>query len=398
MLLGLGRVTRYFRFMRYGHNPWSARLSDTTKPYHLCFVNSMRTWGGAEVWMLETALALRNRGHNVSLVTNPDSELHTRSVAAGLAVKPLTIRMDSAPWTIAALTAYLKHAGVTALVANRTKDVKVAAPAGRLAGLSIILATRESDFPLKNRLDYRWNFQVLCNGLLVNSQATRHTILASAPWLDPARVHLLYKGIDMDRFTPGPSPVGRPVVGFVGQLIARKGIPELMRAWTEIDAQQRSQRPRLRLAGEGILRGELEQWRAGLQHPDDVELMGYTENVADFYRGLHMLVMPSHAEGFGLAAAEALACGVPVIAGNASSLTEIVLDDQTGLLVPPGDSDALRKALARLLDSPELARHLGQTGHRFVLDRYPREKTLARFLGLTGHDSHDSHDAKGNLR
>lgn len=340
--------------------------------------------------MLETALALRQLGHTVTFVANPDSELRRRATAEGVPVKPLAIRVDGAPWTIAALAAHLRRSGVTALVANRTKDVKVSAPAGRLAGVPTILATRESDFPLKDRLDYRWNFQKLCTGLLVNSQATRSTILESAPWLDPHHVHLLYKGIDVERFTPGPPPSGRPVIGVVGQLIARKGIPEVMQAWTAIDLEERDPRPLLRLAGEGILRAELERWRGTLRHPQDVELLGYTENVADFYRGLHILAMPSHAEGFGLAAAEALACEVPVIAGDASSLPEIVIDGQTGLLVPPGDSNALCQAMVLLLDDPDLARRLGRAGRELVLDRYPRDKTLDRFLGLTGHPDHDA--------
>ncbi len=360
-------------------------MSSASRPYRISFVNSMRSWGGAEVWMLETALALRDRGCDVEFVTNPDSELRRRAEAEGLPVKALTIRIDGAPWTIAALATHLKKTGATALVANRTKDVKVAAPAGRLAGMPCVLATRESDFPLKDRLDYRWNFQVLCTGILVNSLATRKTILDSGPWLDLDRVHLLYKGIDIDRFVPGPAPSGRPVVGAVGQLIARKGIPELMQAWTAIDAQEWEQRPVLRLAGEGILQEDLERWREGLRHPEDVELLGYTENVENFYQGLHILAMPSHAEGFGLAAAEALACEVPVVAGDASSLPEIVVDGETGLLVPPGNSDALLAALLKLLKDPALARRLGLAGRELVMDRYPREKTLNRFLGLTGH-------------
>lgn len=345
--------------------------------------------------MLETACALRERGHGVAFVANPDSELLRRATAANLPVKPLPIRIDGAPWTIATLARHLRRAGITALVANRTKDVKVAAPAGRLAGIPIILATRESDFPLKDRLDYRWNFRTLCTGLLVNSRATRTTILESASWLDPRRVHLLYKGIDIERFTPGTPPSGPPVVGVVGQLIERKGIPEIMQAWTAIDAEDRADPPRLRLAGEGVLRDVLERWRSGLRHPQQVELLGYTENVSEFYRGLHILAMPSHAEGFGLAAAEALACEVPVIAGDASSLPEIVVDGETGLLVPPGDSNALCQALVLLMDDPQLARRLGRAGRRLVLDRYPREKTLNRLLGLTGHADFDE---EGNRR
>ncbi|MCB1182738.1 glycosyltransferase family 4 protein [bacterium] len=358
------------------------------RPYHLCFVNSMRGWGGAEVWMHETALALRDRGVAVSFVANPGSELHRRAVADGLPVAPLTIRVDGAPWTIVGLARRLRRLGATALVANQTKDVKVGAPAGRLAGLRHILSTRESDFPLKDRPDYRWAFQVLCTGVLVNSEATRRTTLASAPWLDPARVHLLYKGIDIERFAAGPVPTGPFTVGFVGQLIGRKGVPELMTAWSAIDAEVRPERPRLRLAGDGELRADLERWRGGLRHPDAVEILGYVEDVPAFYRTLHLLAMPSHAEGFGLAAAEALACDVPVVAGDASSLPEIVRPGETGLLVPPRDPAALTDALRMLIDDPVRARSLGLAGGRFVRAAFPRTRTLDRLLALTGHPDH----------
>jgi len=335
--------------------------------------------------MLETALALRDRAHEVTFVTNPDSALCQRARAAGLAVQTLTIRLDSAPWTIIALAKHLRSIRATALVANRTKDVKVAAPAARLAGMKTILATRESDFPLKDRLDYRWNFQTLCTGVLVNSHATRHTIMTSAPWLDPARVHLLYKGIDIDRFCPGARPPGPPIVGVVGQLIERKGLPEVMLAWSQIDRDEYQQRPRLLFAGEGIMRQDIAQWRRGLRFPEAVEVLGYTEDVVAFYRRLSLLAMPSRAEGFGLAAAEALACGIPVIAGDASSLPEIVIHEKTGLLVPPSQSEPLYHAMVRLLSDEDLRQKLGVAGRQLICQRYPREQTLTRLLSLTGH-------------
>lgn len=363
-----------------GHNP----------EYRLCFVNSMRSWGGAEVWMLDTALALRERGCAVDLVANCGSELQRRAKAAQLPVKALPIRIDGAPWTIAALAWHLRRRRCTAVVANRTKDVTVAAPAARLAGLDHILATRESDFPLKGRLDHRLHFRVLCTGVLVNSRATRRTVLDSAPWLNPGRVHLLCKGIDTDRFSPGPRPATPPTVGFAGQLIDRKGLPALMKAWSVVDATSRSPRPRLHLAGVGPLRNALEQWRENLQHPQAVELLGYVDDMPRFYRSLDLLVMPSTAEGFGLAAAEASACGVPVIAGKASSLPEIVADGVSGLLVTPGDSEALYQAMIRILDDSPWARRLGRAGCRLIRDRYPRDKSLARLLGLTGHSDYDT--------
>jgi glycosyltransferase involved in cell wall biosynthesis len=354
------------------------------RPYHLCFVDSLRTWGGAEVWLLDTARELRSRGLEVSVVAQPDAELLRRARAAGVPAAAIPIRFDAAPWTFWKLRRHFVHAGVTAVVANRTKDLKAAGPAARSAGVGKVLAFRESDFPLKDKLYYRWYFNRAATGLVVASDATRRTLLDSAPWLDPARIPLLRKGIDSERFRPAAAPPERPAVGFVGQLIARKGLPEIMAAWSRIDAAERPDRPRLKLAGSGPLAGEIERSRAGLRRPEDVELAGFVEDPAAFYRGLTMLLMPSHAEGFGLAAAEGSSCGLPVIAARASSLPEIVLDEETGLLVPPGDADALAAAIARLLDEPARARALGAAGRRRIVADFAPADTLQRFLELTG--------------
>jgi len=344
----------------------------------------MRSWGGAEVWILETAVALRASGHDVSVVAQPDSALLVRCRAAGLPVAAIAIRCDGAPWTIVRLARHLRRRGVTAVVANLSKDLKAAAMAGRLAGVAVILGNWESDFPLKDKFYYRWYFGRLATGLLVASEATRRTVLGSAPWLDPRRVHLLPKGIDTTRFRPGAPRAGPPVVGFLGQFIVRKGLRELMGAWSALDAGEHPREPQLVLAGAGPLAADLETWRAGLRHPERVRIMGFVERPERFLAGLDVLVMPSFAEGFGLAAAEAQATGVPVIAARASSLPEIVVDGETGLLVPAGDADALAAALRRLLDEPELARRLGRAGRARIVATFPRERTLVRLLQLTG--------------
>lgn len=344
----------------------------------------MRTWGGAEVWILETALALRGRGHAVSVVAQPGSELLRRCLRARVPAAAVPIRCDGAPWTIFRLARHFRRAHVTAIVANLSKDLKAAAVAGRLAGVPVILGNWESDFPLKDKAYYRWYFAQLATGLLVASAATQRTVLGSAPWLDPARVHLLPKGIDTDRFRPGPPHAGPPTAGFLGQFIVRKGLREIMAAWAAVDAADHPRAPRLHLAGAGPLASELAAWRAGLRHPDRVRIEGFVERPEAFLAGLDLLLMPSHAEGFGLAAAEAQAAGLPVIAAGTSSLPEIVTDGETGLLVPPGDAVALGAALRRLLDDPDLTRRLGTAGRGRILAAFPRDRTLARLLDLTG--------------
>ncbi len=353
-------------------------------PPHLCFINSLRAWGGAEVWFLDTAAALQRRGHRISLVCQPGSELARRAPEVGLPTAPIPIRMDAAPWTWLKLARHFRNQGVTALLCNLDKDFKAASIGARLAGVPRVLVSRESDFPLKDKWYYRWYYNNLASGILVNSQATRATTLASAPWLEAGRVGLLYKGIDTVRFQPPARPAPEPTVGFMGQLIKRKGVDTLMNAWRIVEEHPWPWPVLLKIAGSGPLHEWLGAWRQTLRHPDRVVLCGQVEDTPAFYHSLSVLAMPSRAEGFGLVAAEAGACGLPVVASGISSLPEIVEHRETGLLVPPGDEHHLAAALIELLDRPDTARTLGEAARRRVVENFDREHTLDRLAELAG--------------
>jgi len=90
--------------------------------------------------------------------------------------------------------------------------------------------------------------------------------------------------------------------------------------------------------------------------------------------------MPSvhDSETFGIAAIEAQAMGLPVVATRIGGVSEAVLDDQTGLLVPPRDPQALARAVMRLIENPELRRSMSREGRRFVAQRYDWHKNAER--------------------
>lgn len=350
---------------------------------NVCIVNGMDGYAGAEIWMLDAAQGLRDRGWRVSLVAPPGSSLLDRAGAAGLDVHGVPIRFDTAPWTIARLWEIFTRRGVRAVLCNRLKDLKAAGVAARLAGVPVILQSRESDFPLRRRVYYRWYYNGVATGVLVNSNATRDTTLRSAPWLRPERVHLLYKGVDRRRFFPTPPlEAPSPVVGFVGSLDVRKGVPLLMEAWTKLVAERSGPLPVLRIAGVGPLRETLLSWQRALPRPGGVELLGWVDDMPDLYRTLDLLVCPSRYEGFGLAAVEAMACGRPVVATRVSSLPEIVEDGVTGLLTTPGDANALRDALAALLDDRSARARMGQAAVTRVEAHFDREHALDRLETL----------------
>jgi glycosyltransferase involved in cell wall biosynthesis len=163
------------------------------------------------------------------------------------------------------------------------------------------------------------------------------------------KIEIVPNGVS-EFFTPGQSNGEEgDFILYTGTLEPRKGIDLLLAAWSSLPAP----RPRLVLCGDA-------GWRTRV--PEGVEVTGYVtpERLRELYRGARAFVYPSRYEGFGIPPLEAMACGAPVIATRTGAIAEFAQD--AAVLVDPGDGQALRAALARLLGDAELRRHLRARG------------------------------------
>jgi len=164
--------------------------------------------------------------------------------------------------------------------------------------------------------------------------------------LPAEKVEVIHYGLDYlpqawGTNPPDPVPADARVLLCVCRLEPQKGVDVAIRALADIpDAH-------LVVLGEGPQRAELEQL-AG----DRVHLLGRVPDVAAWLRRADVLVHPARWEGFGLALLEAMLASLPVVATQVSSIPEIVVDGETGLLVPPDDPSALAAALNRVLTDP----------------------------------------------
>ena len=175
----------------------------------------------------------------------------------------------------------------------------------------------------------------------------------------------------------------RPVLGIVGRLAEQKGHSVLLDAMTEV--VKTFSTVRLLVVGDGPDADALKLHAAQIGLQNHVIWCGMTdaERVFQFYSLMDVVAVPSHFEGFGLTAAEAMAAGRPVVASTVDGLTEVVEDGVTGFLVPPGDSSALAAALIDLLQHPTKAIEMGRQGKErvrklFSMERY-RESILAAY-------------------
>ncbi|HEU5216323.1 MAG TPA: glycosyltransferase family 4 protein [Gaiellaceae bacterium] len=164
-----------------------------------------------------------------------------------------------------------------------------------------------------------------------------------------------------------PAEVGAPAepaeVLYVGRLSPEKNVDTLVEAVGDLN---------LVVAGDGPLRERVPNALGAVPHAEVERLLERAS----------VLVAPCEREGFGLAAAEAMAFGRPVVAAAGGALLELVSDGETGLLVPPRDAPALREAVERLLADPALRERLGRAAHERARERFGWDGVIDRTLEL----------------
>ena len=161
---------------------------------------------------------------------------------------------------------------------------------------------------------------------------------------------------------------GAPVVLFLGSLEARKNLAFLLEVWREVVRVRAD--ARLVVAGDGPLLGALERRARALGLEASVIFTGHVPAAekVDYYRLAEMLVFPSTLEGFGLAVAEAMSCGLPVLVSDRGSLPELVVPAAGGLVADPTDRDAFVRGILTLLGDAAIRRRFG-TANRERVER-----------------------------
>ena len=181
--------------------------------------------------------------------------------------------------------------------------------------------------------------------------------------LGAQEVRVIPSGVDL------PAEVGKEAspseVLYVGRLSEEKGVLELVAATVGM---------RLVVAGDGPLRERV---------PGALGFVPHHE-LSPLYARAAVVACPSRREGFGVACAEAMAHGRPVVASAVGGLLDLVVDGETGLLVPPGDADALRAGLARVLDDAQLRRSMGAAARKRAEEKLSWDRVTLATLAAYG--------------
>jgi glycosyltransferase involved in cell wall biosynthesis len=188
-------------------------------------------------------------------------------------------------------------------------------------------------------------------------------------------------GVDLSAYTPTPLPQGVPVVVMAARLLADKGVYEFIAAAQLL--RKRGVDARFLLAGEpdpgnpaSVKAEELLAWRSA----GTVEILGQRDDIIGLFAASSLVVLPSYREGLPRVLIEAAASGRAVVTTDVPGCRDAVVQDQTGILVPPRDTVALADAIQCLLEDAELCARMGQAGRILAEEKFSIEKVVAAHM------------------
>jgi glycosyltransferase involved in cell wall biosynthesis len=259
-----------------------------------------------------------------------------------------------------------------------------------------ILASRSAPIPVVNHAHgYEWegigagaslrkhlSSSKFC---LANSKTTARTLREE---LGIDSDGIVPPGVDIEQYSPAVTPAIQPetpMILFVGRLVERKGIFDLIDAYTNIREEVEAE---LYIVGSGGEQQALQRIIDSRGLEESIHLLGNIpiEELPGYYAAADLVCHPSHWESFAIVNIEAIACGAPVITTRLDAVEDYITDGETGILVPPNDPEALAGALKQLLDDDALREQLAIAG-REVATSYSWERqastltnTLQRLL------------------
>jgi len=358
--------------------------------------------GGTEMQTLNLVRTLVANGYQVTVCCYYDQE--SSMVIAMEAAGAHLVLLDMA-WSVGLWQLLAKLRRFFAEQHPDIVHVQYIAPglvpviAAKLAGIKTIFATVHqpgSPYGLKAKLFLRTAAR-LCTAFFCNSLAVEKSWFGRAELYQPGcaklrRHYTIYNAVDTVAIAKAVEDADRnalrlqlglrdgPVVGIVGRLRWEKGQALLLDAFSIVleqfpDAQ-------LLIVGDGPDRLSLEQRAKNLGIVSSIFWLGQKspEEVYRLYSIMDIVAVPSVFEGFGLVAAEAMAAGLPVVASSVGGLAEVIEDDKTGYLVPPGVSAALADALTNLFANREKAKAMGRMGQERVRRQFSIEKSSQTIL------------------
>ena len=337
---------------------------------------------GSEAHLLSLLPRLAERGWDVRMLmlheNEPGAWDFARALEArGVPLDAIPIARDFDPAAFMRLVNYVGRERPTILHTHLVHADAYGQIAGALAGVPVRVSTKHGFNEFREGRAFALADRGVASLAHVHIAISRGLAqyLEQAEGFDADDFEIVHYGI-APRGDPPPYAESAPRLLCVGRLIPIKGHIVLLRAFAE--ARQEVPGLTLDIAGRGPLEPALKALARELDVVDAVRFLGYVSPIQDAIERSAVIVVPSMGEGFGMVALEAMERARPVIAAAIGGLGELVADGETGVLVAPGESAPLARAIVEVAGDLDRAARMGEAGRRRALTEFLEERCIQR--------------------
>jgi glycosyltransferase involved in cell wall biosynthesis len=355
-------------------------------PMKILHVETGRHLYGGPQQVIYLVSALRERGHDCTLICPPESGIDAAARAAGIPVRNLFCAGDLDLPFAYRLVQYLQTSKPDLVHCHSRRGADMLGGlAASIADVPAVVSRRvdNTEMRLLATLRYRPFKKIIAISEAIAAVLKDHDV-------DDERIEVIRSAVDTEHFaTPADctayrADFGLPeealVIAAAGQLIPRKGHRYLLQAIADL----RHSHPHLRtiIFGEGYLNNQLREQAASLGLGDVVQFAGFRDDLDSYMSCVDVFVHPALAEGLGVVTLKAAAAGVPVVGFKAGGLVEAVVDGKTGILVPPENVEELRDSIATLLDDANLRAQMGSAGRERMQNEFSIDTMVDKHIAL----------------
>lgn len=360
---------------------------------HILFLNSIdaSVWGGLEHWMEMCGAGLADKGYDIHFAGREDSLFLSRlSKYSQVTSHPVPISFDFHPASIRSLAKIIKAHNIDTVLCNFVKDVRLAGIARKLTRHFNIIWTPGVNLA-KNTVSHRLLLTPFIDRVIVPSRHLRDEIIESG-FLNPEIFDILPIGIDESYWQKDKAASRQKIIGKYslpdsavicitsGRLVPQKGHGYLIEA----------ARPLVKahpdiyflFLGNGELENELQSQIRDAGMESRFVFCGLLEDHRDEVFGADICVHPAVIEPFGIVLVEGMAASLPVIASGVGGIPEVVAGNETALLVEPGSSTDLTKAIDLLYTDTSLRLRLGEAGHNRYRERFGMKTMIEKLSDM----------------
>lgn len=336
--------------------------------------------------MLLHAEGLNKRGHELRLILEPGSPIADAAARMGLSVELVCMRRSRYPSAILAFRRILTRMRPDVLQVNSSRDSWIGCLAARtVSPRPSIVRIRHISTPLNRNAATQLMYRRLVDMVIVTGGESSGRALVERDGLRPDRVASFPIGIDTGYFTPGPPdadlraelglPPGQRLVGLISFLRSYKGHEYFVDAAALVSAARKD--ATFLIVGQGPEEAAIRRRIESAGVAQSVRMLGYRDDLLNVFRSLNLFVIPSvEGDTIPQALMQALAMQLPVVSTTVGSIPDVVLEGETGFVVPPRDAKSLADRIVTLLDDPALRSRMGIKGRALVEGSYSLNRML----------------------